>query len=90
MSVFIRFKCGGCPAEADGTTWLARHTEVLHNTPDGQYVRYSIPDVQTVAPEGWIAHDPWTGCCYCPTCWAWLLSDDPNKHQLAAAEANTP
>ena len=25
--------------------------------------------IQDVAPDGWIAFDPYTGCCYCPKCW---------------------
>lgn len=29
----------------------------------------------TVAPDGWIAHDPFTSATYCPVCWAEILGE---------------
>lgn len=32
--------------------------------------------VEDVAPDGWIAFDPYTGCCYCPTCWKGIEANE--------------
>ncbi len=29
----------------------------------------ALNDPQDLCPEGWIAFDPYTYCCYCPACW---------------------
>lgn len=33
-----------------------------------------------VAPEGWIAFDPYTGCCYCQDCWAAIEATPKENH----------
>jgi len=60
MTVHVVFKCGGCFVEAEGTTYLRREFRT----------------VEDVTPEGWVAFDPYTHCCYCPECWASVIADD--------------
>jgi hypothetical protein len=38
--------------------------------------------VEDVIPDGWIAFDPFTYCCYCPTCWAGIVADDAQPARL--------
>ena len=43
---------------------------------DAVIVRYASAatrSIEQAAPDGWIAFDPWTGCCYCPDCWCDIL-----------------
>jgi hypothetical protein len=75
MTVTVSFECGGCFEKAEGTTWLNRYEASRM----GNWVSHATTNPQDVAPEGWIAFDPYTGCCYCPKCWAWIESDDPDK-----------
>ena len=78
MTVTVHFVCGGCDAEAEGTTWLKRESSPVF----GNWVTYRTMEPQEVAPEGWIAFDPCTGCCYCPQCWGEIECDC--KHDDAA------
>ncbi len=68
MSVTVNFKCSGCFTETKGTTFLRRRFISTDGKAHG-VGRYVIDTPQDVAPEGWIAFDPYTGCCYCPDCW---------------------
>ncbi len=69
MTVTVKFSCGGCPAEADGTAFLQRRFHAFSGRGHGLGY-HSFDTVMDVVPEGWIAFDPYTGACYCPTCWA--------------------
>lgn len=76
--ISVTFHCGGCLAVAEGTGRLSRTfvsvTGKSHGI--GSY-QYNIP--QDVAPEGWIAFDPYTSCTYCPTCWEEILAVPERK-----------
>ena len=76
MPVTVRFECGGCFKKAEGTTWL--QNRIVKRM--GDFVARRTDTPQDVAPEGWIAFDPYTSCCYCPECWEWIESDDPSKY----------
>ena len=76
MSVKVKFECGGCFVEADGTAFLRRHFDSINGKGYG-FGAYRFDTPQDVAPEGWIAFDPYTGCCYCPECWAGIENVDP-------------
>ena len=63
----IIFNCGGCDAIEDA--WLKRtFTSITGRRYGIGSYHYDTP--QEVAPEGWIAFDLYTGCTYCPSCWA--------------------
>lgn len=69
MSVNIQFSCGGCQATAEGTSPIRRRFESFSGRPWG-LGGYKVDTIESVTPDGWIAFDPYTQCCYCPTCWA--------------------
>lgn len=60
MSVIVKFSCDGCATQANGTGILSRRNQ----------------DPQQIAPKGWMAFDPYTGCCYCPMCWGKIENGD--------------
>ena len=68
--ISLTFRCGGCEAQAEGTTFLQRKRTVTVQGADGSWGYYTDPKAEDVMPEGWIAFDPWTQCTYCPKCWA--------------------
>jgi len=77
MTVQVLFECGGCSATAKGTHWLTREFVSVSGRSYGiGSYHYSTP--QDVAPDGWIAFDPYTGCCYCPSCWS-EIKDGPHQ-----------
>jgi len=69
MGIEAVFKCGGCFAEAKGTRPMRREFVGIGGRSYG-FGSYRFEDARDVAPEGWVAFDPYTGCCYCPECWA--------------------
>jgi hypothetical protein len=71
--ITLTFECGGCFAKAQGTTWLKREFVSVSGRSHGiGSYRYDTPE--DVAPEGWIAFDPYTGCTYCPKCWSEIVT----------------
>ena len=32
-------------------------------------------DLAELVPGSWVWPDPYTGCCYCPKCWAGIVED---------------
>lgn len=62
----IQFECGGC--DATETAHLQRHFHSVTGRSWG-IGHYTYDTPQDVAPDGWIAFDPYTGCTYCPACW---------------------
>ena len=82
MSVTVKFTCDGCFKEEVGTTFLSRHFDSLSGKGYG-FGTWRTDTPQDVAPEGWVAFDPYTGCCYCPECWAEIEGDDTDGEQAA-------
>ena len=85
MSITVHYKCAGCSAEADGTEPLV---EAFIGGPGRCYNfgKYRpVNSVRTVAPDGWIAYDPYTHATYCPTCWKLI---DQSSEQDRAREAD--
>ena len=77
--ITVNFECGGCLQKAQGTTWLSRRFVSISGKSYG-FGHYEYDTPQDVAPEGWVAFDPYTGCCYCPTCWAEIETEVKSKH----------
>ena len=73
IQIQIFYECGGIDASAQ--TEKLRVTKRIDLDPK---VISTYDDIQTIiernAPEGWMCFDPWTNCCYCPNCWASILS----------------
>ena len=66
--VTVNFECGGCFAKAVGTRFLERKFVSITGKSYG-FGHYEYNKPQDVAPQGWVAFDKYTGCCYCPECW---------------------
>lgn len=66
--ITVQFECGECFAKVQGITWLSRRFVSITGKSWG-FGHYEYDTPQDVVPEGWIAFDPYTGCCYCPACW---------------------
>jgi hypothetical protein len=84
VSVTVTFACGGCEATATAPEQAVRREFVSLSGRDhgvGGYVVTPIL-IESAAPEGWVAFDPFTQCTYCPVCWA-AITDA----QVAPADA---
>lgn len=78
MTTRLILECGGCFAKAEGTGPLRREFRSFSGRSHG-FGTYCIRPVEELTPPGWIMFDPWTGCTYCPTCWAEIRREvDPD------------
>ena len=73
MSVTVHYSCGGCDATTEGTEPLNAEFRSLSGRTYGIGGTVFTNSAKTVAPEGWVAFDPYTYCCYCPKCWAEIM-----------------
>lgn len=80
------FTCGGCFAEAPGTGPLRRTFE--RAIPTGGFGVWKWNRPEDVTPEGWVASDPYTGCCYCPTCWEGIVNHGAQASDEGGKDAN--
>jgi len=67
MGLRLIYECGGCDATAEAH--MERHFDSFNGKGYG-FGKWREDRPQDVAPDGWIAYDPWTSCTYCPACWA--------------------
>ena len=67
--ITVTFHCSGCSATAPGKRPLERHFTSISGRAYG-LGSYQDDRPADVAPDGWIAHDPYTQVTYCPDCWA--------------------
>lgn len=66
MSVMVTFECGDC----DRAVTVRAESRFVSLTGRDHGFGSRVPDsIPSLAPEGWVAFDPFTGCCYCPECW---------------------
>ena len=76
MTVKITLSCDGCHVE----TGPHRLPHREFNSFDGKGYGFGVwnnPTIDNVQfPDGWIRSDPYTGCTYCPKCWAEIVVDD--------------
>lgn len=65
----VTYSCGGCDAVE------TMRAEADYADAGGGMVRVGLPTIRSTAPEGWVAFDPYTHCCYCATCWSAIEQD---------------
>lgn len=83
--ITVTFHCGGCDAVAQGTKPLYKP---FHGSQGSWgFGQHRWDAIETVAPEGWLAADPWTAMCYCPTCAKEVMDDTPKSPAPSADEA---
>jgi len=61
--------CDGCGVKATSEKWLSRSFHGVNGKSYG-FGHWKTTKPEDIAPEGWVILDPYTGCTYCPTCWA--------------------
>lgn len=77
MTIKTIFECGGCLKKEDGKSPQSRFLSLTGKGYGlGSYVEDKISDL---APEGWIAFDPYTQCTYCPECWDEIEAVEPKS-----------
>lgn len=67
MSVTVKFSCDGCAAVHFPSEILQSHFEGARG--DLGFGHRIVDGVDSLLPGGWVAHDMFTGCCYCDRCW---------------------
>lgn len=80
IRVALTYECGGCDAKATAEACLVREFTSVSGRDYGIGQWATVwPDEIELAPEGWLASDPYTQRTYCPACWAKIekeASDD--------------
>jgi hypothetical protein len=67
MTTRLHLRCGGCDAEAHSDPIRKRFVSVSGRSHG--LGAWQQPDLDAVAPAGWVWSDPYTSCTYCPECW---------------------
>lgn len=78
MSVTLVFACDGCDAKTEGTKRLRKEFVSISGRNYGIGAPRWQESPEDVAPEGWIAADPYTYCTYCPKCWTEIDHGQPS------------
>ena len=86
MGVTVSFQCDGC-FRIDGGIPVESEFRSLTGRSHG-FGAHSVPSVDTLAPTDWVAFDPYTGRCYCPSCWREIVKDP--ESDLLHAESPEP
>ena len=77
----IVLTCDGCDAKVEAQIEQRQfHSFNGKGYGFGTYTNPTIDDA--LEPTGWMYDDPYTGCEYCPTCWAEI------KHGKTATDRN--
>lgn len=74
MPVYATFKCDGCFDEKQSAGWFKRLFISVNGRSWG-IGSYQYTQMEELTPEGWVAFDPYTSCCYCPNCWKEITYD---------------
>jgi len=69
----VIFECGGCFEKAEATM---RRKFVSLSGKGWGFGSYHTDNIDDIAPEGWVAFDPYTQCTYCPSCWKAIESPE--------------
>lgn len=84
MSITVTYECSGCDA-IETVRGLMQRWDLIRPGATFDLCQIRTPTIKTAAPEGWMPFDPYTGCCYCPKCWAWI--EAPADSLAASSEA---
>jgi len=76
MSVHAIYECDGCFTTTQATLRSEFVSVSGRSYGFGSRVEQKASQV---APDGWIAFDPYTGCCYCPTCWLGITAEQRHE-----------
>jgi hypothetical protein len=89
MELTLHFDCSGCDAKETVKSEVTKVFRSFSGRSHGLGTHYlQWPEnVDALAPEGWVAFDPYTLVTYCPECWAEI--EVPTDAALET-ESNTP
>lgn len=75
MTVNITLSCDGCHEETGPHRLPHREFRSFDGKGHGfgVWVHPTLEDVPI--PEGWLMSDPYSGCTYCPVCWADIMKE---------------
>ena len=72
MSATIRLSCDGCFETAETERFKRDFASFSGRSYGfGRFIETTPEDL--VKPTGWVLMDPYTGCTYCPKCWAEIM-----------------
>lgn len=74
MTTRLLLSCDGCHTETRSEKWLERRFVSVSGRSYG-FGQWEHDAPQDLAPDGWIVSDPYTGCTYCPECWADIIRE---------------
>lgn len=75
MSIVATFNCDGCH-RFQASKKIPQRRFIGVNGKSHGFGHWEYDTFEDIAPNDWVAFDPYTGCCYCPECWAGILSGD--------------
>lgn len=70
--------CGGCDMEVQLERFYVRQRFHGFNGKDHGFGVWATrwPDIEAMAPKGWMVFDPYTRCTYCPDCVEDIFGED--------------
>jgi hypothetical protein len=77
VKVSITYDCGGCDKVETIDAGIVKRSFRSFSGRDHGFGTWMTqgPDYAAFAPEGWMAFDPYTQCCYCPACVALIFGE---------------
>lgn len=84
VKAVLTYECDGCFKTAEVETGRLGSRFHGFNGKEhgfGSWVNEK-PDAEALAPEGWMAWDPLTRCCYCPDCVEEIWPDPDERHGI--------
>lgn len=84
VTATLRYSCGGCDKVEE--VQVPRLGSRFHGISGGEsgFGRWvnEVIDAEKHCPEGWMAFDPYTRCCYCPDCVESIWPDPEERHGI--------
>jgi len=75
MTTKLLMSCDGCHIKTTSEKWFSRTFRSFDGKGWGLGV-WEETEAKDIVPNGWILMDPYTGCTYCPKCWAEIEAGD--------------
>lgn len=77
VTATLTYCCGGCSVEI--TVDSIRLKSEFSYLGNWRHKHMPALDIEALAPEGWVASDPYTACTYCPDCWAGIEGEQEER-----------
>jgi len=77
MTVELTYRCSGCDAVVHGIEPMRKEFVSISGKPYGFGSPRWVRNPDDLAPQGWMAADPYTYATYCPECWRRIEDGEP-------------